>query len=172
MVNEQEPVAGDPTGQRRRQPNVAGGRKGSRVDVKLSAEETEVLRAKAHALGVSMPRLLVESALAAGETATETTTERRNVIVQLFALQRVLAGIANNVNQMAKRANHDGRIPQTTFDEVIGRAFNLIFDIDAVIKQFPIDAPTPGRRRSRRGAPVVEDDVDDADTSQWEDADH
>lgn len=172
MVNEQQqqgPVVPGPVGRRRRQPNVAGGRTGSRVDVKLSAEETALLRAKADELGVSVPRLLVESAL----TAVETSTERRNALTELFALQRVLSGIANNINQLAKHANTDGRFPDRAFDELVARVFDVIFKINPVLDQFALTAPAR-RRRPRRAAQPIDDDQDDddVDTTEWEDADH
>jgi hypothetical protein len=73
--------------------------------VLLTAEEQEQLRARAGELGVSVPRLLVESAL----SGVETPAERRAWIVELFELRRLLATIANNVNQLAKTATLPGR---------------------------------------------------------------
>jgi hypothetical protein len=75
--------------------------------VLLTAEEQEQLRARAGELGVSVPRLLVESAL----SGVETPAERRAWIAELFELRRLLATIANNVNQLAKTANITGEVP-------------------------------------------------------------
>ena len=58
--------------------------------------------------GVTVPRLLVESALA-GDRAT--AAERRDGIVELFAIRRLLAGVSNNVNQVAKKANAASEFP-------------------------------------------------------------
>jgi hypothetical protein len=56
-----------------------------------------------------LPRLLVESALSAD---VETATERRQAIAELFETQRLLATVANNVNQLAKVANTTtGQVP-------------------------------------------------------------
>ena len=74
----------------------------------MTPEEEAVLLRLALAQGVTVPRLLVESALAA-ETG-ETSTERRNAIAELFRVHRLLAAISNNVNQMAKATNATGEV--------------------------------------------------------------
>lgn len=92
---------------RRRRANVEGGRR-YRHEVRLTAEEEERLVALAERHRVSVPRLLVESALSA---RGETPTERRNAVEVLFGLHRLLAGISNNVNQVARVANSAGEVP-------------------------------------------------------------
>ena len=57
---------------------------------------------------VSVPRLLIEAALA---SRGETPTERRHAMVALFGLRRSLAGMATNVNQLAAHANATRRVP-------------------------------------------------------------
>jgi hypothetical protein len=76
--------------------------------VKLTEGERDQLRARAGELGVTVPRLLVESALAEG---TVTGTERRAEMVELFEVRRLLATVANNVNQLARLANTAGEVP-------------------------------------------------------------
>jgi hypothetical protein len=73
----------------------------------LSVEEQRRLRERAGELGVSVPRLMVEAAL----SGAETPAERREWIAQLFELRRLLATVANNVNQLAKTANVSGELP-------------------------------------------------------------
>ncbi len=75
--------------------------------VLLTEEERDHLRARACELGVSVPHLLVESAL----SGVETPAERRAWIAGLFELRRLLATVANNVNQLAKVANTSGELP-------------------------------------------------------------
>lgn len=58
--------------------------------------------------GVTIPRLLVESALAA--ESGETRTERHETLAELFKICRLLGNIANNVNQLAKVANATGEL--------------------------------------------------------------
>ena len=74
--------------------------------VMLSEDERRRLRDRAAELGVSVPRLLVESALA----GVETPSDRREMIAELFEVRRLLATVANNVNQLAKAANISGEI--------------------------------------------------------------
>jgi hypothetical protein len=75
--------------------------------VLLTAGEQAQLHARAAELGVSVPRLLVESAL----SEVETPAERRAWIAELFELRRLLATVANNVNQLARTANTTGELP-------------------------------------------------------------
>jgi hypothetical protein len=72
----------------------------------LSEDEHQRLRERAAELGVNVPRLLVESALA----GVETPSDRREMIAELFEVRRLLATVANNVNQLAKVANISGEI--------------------------------------------------------------
>ena len=91
--------------ERRRRENVPGGRKHSHVVRVSHAEEAQLVRLAA-AQRVTVPRLLIESALA----GTETPTDRRRAMAELFALRRQLSGIATNINQLARAANTDGRL--------------------------------------------------------------
>ena len=95
---------------RKRRANVAGGRQ-HRHEVKVSPEEEGALLLRAKAQRVTIPRLLVESALSA---AGETPTERRQAMVELFGLHRLLAAISNNVNQIAKATNATGELQPET----------------------------------------------------------
>lgn len=91
---------------RRRRANVPGGRQHSHR-VKVTPEEEARLVALAAEQQVSVPRLLVESALSG---RSETPTQRREAMAELFAIRRVLSNNAINVNQMAKAVNIDGEI--------------------------------------------------------------
>lgn len=93
---------------RKRRANVLGGRKHRHV-VYVSPEEEAVLIRMAAGERVTVPRLLVEAAMSAG---AETPTQRRELITRLFAVSRVLAGSANNLNQIARVANTEGRLAE------------------------------------------------------------
>ena len=82
--------------------------------VLLTEQERDELRARAGELGVSVPRLLVESAL----SGVETPGERRAWIAEVFEVRRLLATVANNVNQLAKVANIGGELPSR--DRLLG----------------------------------------------------
>jgi len=96
--------------ERRRRANVDGGRQHAHL-VKVSPEEEGILARLAAAQRVSIPRLLVESAIAS-EHAGETPTERRNALGELFALHRLLAAVSNNVNQIARATNASGEVQE------------------------------------------------------------
>lgn len=85
------------------------------IKVKLSDAEREQLRERADQLGVSVPRLLVESALAEPDggwvAVREQAVQRRQLLVELNELRYLVATIANNVNQLAKTANTSGDLP-------------------------------------------------------------
>lgn len=93
---------------RRRRANVAGGRQ-HRHEVKVSPEEEGMLLRRANAKGITVVRLLVESALA--EDGAEIASDRRALLVDLFAAHRTLASLGNNVNQIAKATNAEGVVP-------------------------------------------------------------
>ncbi|MGZ4288113.1 MAG: plasmid mobilization protein [Solirubrobacteraceae bacterium] len=95
---------GRPLGRARRAPRA--NRRRVSQQVMLSEDERQRLRERAAELSVSVPRLLVESALA----GVETPSERREMIAELFEVRRLLATVANNVNQLAKAANISGEI--------------------------------------------------------------
>ena len=104
---------------RRRRANTPGGRRYAH-QVKVTDAEEAVLVRLAEAAGVSVPRLLVEAAVA-GDTAGGgaggaggagvTATERRDTIVELMTVSRVLAGVATNLNQLARSVNAGAEFP-------------------------------------------------------------
>ena len=98
----------------------------------------EILSESRTALGVrgpivTIPRLLVESALASA--TSETPTERRNAMAELFALHRLLAAVSNNVNQMARATNATGEVQaemSATLDAVRRTAVRIDDAIDGL----------------------------------------
>jgi len=99
-------VAGGVLGRRRRA-NTPGGRQ-----VKVTEAEEAVLVRLAEQAGVSVPRLLVEAATAAEHGgAGVTATERRAAVVELMTVSRVLAGVAGNLNQLARSVNAGAEFP-------------------------------------------------------------
>lgn len=86
---------------RRRRENTAGG-KAVTHRVKVTEAEEQVLVAAADEQGVTVPRLLVESALSGGGA---TSAQRQGEIAELFAIRRQLAGAAGNLNQVARNLN-------------------------------------------------------------------
>lgn len=101
---------------RRRRANVAGGRKHSHR-VLVTPEEEARLVQRAEEQRVTVPRLLVESALS---PQGETPTQRRDMLAELFAIRRLLAAVSNNVNQIARRANADEEFPADAAGALVG----------------------------------------------------
>ncbi|TFD90798.1 plasmid mobilization relaxosome protein MobC [Cryobacterium lactosi] len=77
-------------------------------NVYVSPEEDAQLRARAVVRGVTVPRLLFESAM---DSQVQTSTDRKLAIMELFAVRKLLANIANNTNQLAKFANTESQFP-------------------------------------------------------------
>ncbi len=73
------------------------------VTVRLLEEEHRALALLAADQGVSIPRLLVESARSTDRG--QSITQRRAAMMEMVAVRRLLAGVANNINQIAKAAN-------------------------------------------------------------------
>lgn len=95
-------------GRRRRANAPAGERRSKRYTVKVTAAEQAELDVRAAAAGVDVPRLMFEAAMASN---VEISAERKQVIAALFAVRREVGTIANNVNQLARFANTEGRFP-------------------------------------------------------------
>ena len=74
----------------------------------VTVEEEAALVAKAEREKVTVPNLLISSALS--ETH-ETTTERRAIAAELMSLHNLLARSSNNINQLARQANATGEFP-------------------------------------------------------------
>ncbi|MBF4636201.1 plasmid mobilization relaxosome protein MobC [Agreia pratensis] len=87
---------------RRRRANVRGGRQ-HRHEVGVTPEEEALLLQRSLARGVTIPRLLIEAALASD--TGQTVTDRHDSLVELFRIRRYLAAVSNNVNQIARATN-------------------------------------------------------------------
>ena len=97
--------------------------------VKLTGEERNQLRARATELGVSVPRLMVESAL----SGVETSTDRRRLVAELFETRRLLATVANNVNQLARSANISGQVSEgRRLEQTLAEVDDLVAELRAL----------------------------------------
>lgn len=96
---------------RRRRENAPGGRSHSHR-VRVSPEEEAQLVLRAERMGVTVPRLLVESALQGGAERLEArrteSQERVQLGVELNQLQRKVGAIGVNINQIARATNATG----------------------------------------------------------------
>ena len=120
---------------------MPGGRRHAHK-VLVTPEEEALLARRAGEQGVSVARLLVESALS---EATETPATRRAAMVELFAIRRLLAGIATNVNQIARYANANHEFPADAAGVLVG-VRRIAGRIDEALEDLAV-TPGMGRRR-------------------------
>ncbi|QGG39927.1 plasmid mobilization relaxosome protein MobC (plasmid) [Aeromicrobium yanjiei] len=73
---------------------------------------------------------MVEATLSGG---SETPTQRREAMAELFAIRRVLSNNAINVNQMAKAVNIDGVLPAEA-SGFLAEARTLVGRIDETLE--------------------------------------
>jgi len=98
--------------------------------VKLTETEQQQLRARAAQLGVSVPRLMVESALGG---ATGMAPDRQREVAELFEVRRLLATVANNVNQLARLANTSGELGmQARLEEALAEVEDVVGRVRAM----------------------------------------
>ncbi|MEV6562962.1 hypothetical protein AB0M22_45095 [Nocardia sp. NPDC051756] len=89
--------------------NVAGGRPHRHV-VKLSDAEHAELTAQAEAAGVSVPRLLVESA----SDSNRVEAGRAHAVQRLLELDDQVRGAMNNLNQLTRYAHQNREVAEGT----------------------------------------------------------
>lgn len=93
---------------RSRQENVAGGRT-QRVNVRLSKSDYDALKKQAATAGMTVPRILVERALA-DDTGT-TKTDLANLRHSVNQLTTQINKVGTNLNQIAHATNAAGTVP-------------------------------------------------------------
>lgn len=86
----------------KRQAHV-GPRRDERVHVRLSPEDKLRLSAASRQAGMSLPAYLVHSGLQSG--GFDTPTDRDAALFEVVKLERQVARVGNNVNQIAHRLN-------------------------------------------------------------------
>ena len=62
--------------------------------------------------GVTVPRLLIVCALERSDEIT--SADKRELLVELFTIHRLLGNMANNINQIARAVNSTGDLPEQT----------------------------------------------------------
>ncbi len=69
---------------------------------------------------------------AALDARVETSTERKVAIAELFAVGRLLANLSNNVNQIARFANSEGRLSDDA-EAIVAEARAMVARVDQTI---------------------------------------
>lgn len=118
----------------RRRRRVEGGRQHRHV-VRVTPEEEAKLLALALRYRVSVPKLLVDSALAGGAQAGAANDSVRDALVtELFGVHRLLANVTNNVNQMTKVLHSTGEMPPQT-GEVLDVVRRTAVRVEALVDE-------------------------------------
>jgi hypothetical protein len=113
-----------------RQERLRGGRQ-VRHTVRVTGEQESRLRRVAAEQGVSVSRLLVETALA-GEGWTP--SQRRAIVRELGGLRRDVEGLGTNVNQIARWANATERFPHEAA-RVLDAIDRALADLEATVAE-------------------------------------
>lgn len=132
-----------------RQTRLPGGRK-NKYTVRLSDEEALVVQARAAVAGVSVPRLLVEAAMAGD---AQTASERRALVAEFLGARRLLAKVGNNVNQLARVANATGGLPPE-LEATLHATVRMIARLDAattLLSGQPNDTKAPDEKAQAEG---------------------
>ncbi|MDO4039321.1 plasmid mobilization relaxosome protein MobC [Clavibacter michiganensis] len=99
--------------------------------MKLTDEEEVQLASRAAVRDVTVPRLLVEAAMS---ERVVIEAEWKTVVADLFDLRSKMGYTANNMNQLAKFANTEGRFPDEA-DAVMAEFRALIPRISAAVER-------------------------------------
>ncbi|MEV8150152.1 plasmid mobilization relaxosome protein MobC [Arthrobacter sp. NPDC080073] len=105
-MSEEESIRRPNLSRRRRANSPAGSKK--RREVWVTVEEEAALVARAVGEKVTVPNLLISSALS---EYSDSPTERRAIAAELMSLHNLLARSSNNINQLARQANATGEVP-------------------------------------------------------------
>lgn len=132
-----DPVPAASTSAARRH-RVAGGRP-RHVKIRFTDAEYDAISARAVEAGVSIPRLLVDGALIRRRRPVVPTA----LIAELAGLRRLVANLANNVNQIARKLNSGG-VPDSSSIRVTADALRRTLSrLDAALSSLGPLAPQP-----------------------------
>ncbi|WP_241655440.1 MobC family plasmid mobilization relaxosome protein [Actinomyces oricola] len=117
---------------RRRSPRLRGGQRRSRLTVYLSPADRELLELRAQVSGESMAKFLVDGALRPVSADGVDAGRLGEVVALLRYYRRQLAGVATNLNQVARHANTISEVP-FDFDDVVAQVHQLHDDINEIL---------------------------------------
>lgn len=109
--------------------DVPGGRT-TKKTYRVSEMEEAVLKAKAAGYGISVARLVVESALSKDG---DSHTDRQAMIQELAQIRTLLGRVSSNVNQIARHANSTGEFPADA-GAAVDAMRRLMVRIDEAVK--------------------------------------
>ncbi|OYO19835.1 hypothetical protein CGZ93_12580 [Enemella dayhoffiae] len=119
-----------------RRPNDPAGPRTHKVTIWLNDQEYVELTALAEAMGVTRPRVYTSAVESGGQVFDRVAVAQsraRRVDAQVAV--RVLAGVANNLNQLAHAANIDGEVERAELRQVLGQVRELITRLHQVLEE-------------------------------------
>ncbi|HZR49141.1 MAG TPA: plasmid mobilization relaxosome protein MobC [Streptosporangiaceae bacterium] len=134
-----DPVPAASTSASRRH-RVAGGRP-RHVKIRFTDAEYDAIAARAVEAGVSIPRLLVDGALIRRRRPVVPTA----LTAELAGLRRLVANLANNVNQIARKLNSGG-VPDNSIPVTADALCRTLSRLDAALSGLGPLAPQPRTR--------------------------
>ena len=102
-----------------RRPRVAGGRQ-VQVQVTFTVEEFQAVAARAAASGLTVPSYLAVSGM---RPEGVDAADAKSAVTNLAGTRRVLAGVANNLNQLTAKLHSTGELDESlpAVIEAVGR---------------------------------------------------
>jgi len=96
----------------------------------MSDDEYERVRERANTLGLSVPRMMLEVALAPSSAVAAT---QRADVGELFAIRMLNGALGRNLNQIARAVNSGQLPPQPALDAALQKLMELIAREHAVL---------------------------------------
>lgn len=103
--------------------------------VRMNDEEFAQVQARAVALGISIPRTLLEATTGAPPL---TKREREALHAEMAGIKALLGNLTNNVNQIAKALNSDADVPTRQVRAVLERAATAAARVDEFMKTYQL----------------------------------
>ena len=120
-----------------RRHRVEGGRQ-RQVKIRFTDAEYGAIAERALEARVSIPRLIVDSTLIRRNRVTASPA----LTAELAGLRRLVANLANNVNQIARKLNSGG-VPDSSIPVTADALRRALSRLDAALSSFGPSAPQP-----------------------------
>lgn len=101
--------------------------------VLMNDDEFARVQSRAIALGVSIPRTLVEAAIGVPPL---TRTERDRMYAEVMAVRRLLGNATNNLNQVARALNSDVEVPSEQIAGVLRHIARAVQRLDETASRY------------------------------------
>ncbi|MEO8221804.1 MAG: MobC family plasmid mobilization relaxosome protein [Specibacter sp.] len=124
-----EADVGDASWGKTNRDDVQGGRTKKKT-YRVSVAEEAALKVKAQRYGISVARLVVESALS---KQGESHSDRQALIQEMAQVRTLLSRVSSNINQIARHANAKGEFPHDA-SAAVAAMRQLMLRIDDTVR--------------------------------------